>query len=86
MSEYYLYRYRGLAFGYHYNQPLTVGALPASLRRLVFGAHESGSFNQILCRGILSPSLTQLVLGERFNQCLLPGVLPDGVGITDVRK
>ncbi|EFA74701.1 hypothetical protein PPL_11670 [Heterostelium album PN500] len=63
-------------FGNEFNQILSIGVLPESLKSLVFG----NKFNQILSVGVLPESLQSLVFGYEFNQILsVVGVLPESL-------
>ncbi|EFA79237.1 hypothetical protein PPL_07655 [Heterostelium album PN500] len=63
-------------FGNEFNQILSIGVLPESLKSLVFG----NEFNQILSVvGVLPKSLESLKFGNRFNQILSVGVLPESL-------
>ncbi|EFA77461.1 FNIP repeat-containing protein [Heterostelium album PN500] len=63
-------------FGNDFNQILSVGVLPKSLKSLVFGY----SFNQILSVvGVLPESLESLEFRDEFNQILSVGVLPESL-------
>ncbi|EFA77518.1 hypothetical protein PPL_12120 [Heterostelium album PN500] len=62
-------------FGNEFNQILSIGVLPESLKSLVFGY----KFNQILSVGVLPKSLLTLKLGCSFNQILPVGVLPESL-------
>ncbi|EFA77478.1 hypothetical protein PPL_12080 [Heterostelium album PN500] len=65
-----------IIFGNEFNQILSVGVLPESLKSLKFG----NEFNQILSVvGVLPESLKSLEFGKEFNQILSVGVLPQSL-------
>ena len=58
-----------------FNEPLSVGVLPASSKQLAFGA----SFNHPITAGVLPESLQQLVFSYDFNHPITASVLPSSL-------
>ncbi|EFA79307.1 hypothetical protein PPL_07725 [Heterostelium album PN500] len=66
-----------ISFDIHFNEPLTAGFLPASLKILKLGP----SFNQVFGIGQLPNTLEELELNYRYNQPIQPGALPPSLKI-----